>query len=164
MVMDMWIITCIVTFVRHCRCEMLFEIFQRNFISRKVDDEGCCTPSTRSCGETVPLDPSFGRQSMVKPHFRGNRHILWVFKHWGSNPLFPLRIPSQRPSRKLARVPKTQSPFRTPAPCQELPRGGESTKVAVTADNGDDRFILKLRDEDREHLRGSTVFSLEHHR
>jgi len=130
---------------------MTFEILRRNLIPHKFDDGGCHIPSTRSCSNTASLDSSFGHQSTVKPHFRGNRHILWVSALLGLNPLFLPRIPSRRPNWKFARVFKTQSSLRIPIPRQKSP-GGEGTRVVVAADNGHDVSVLKLRDNRRKYL------------
>jgi len=75
---------------------------------------------------------------MVKPHFRGNHDAWW-----------PLNLSS--------------TSLVTAAPRQELPGGGESTKVVVADDNGDYGPVLKLRDDDRKHPWGGIVFSLEHY-
>ena len=146
----------------HCLFEMLFEILRWNFIPRKADDEDCHILSARSCSNTVSLDSSFGRQSTVKPHFRGNRHTSWVSVLLGSNPLFFPHIPSRRPNRKFTRVSKAYGSLGVPAPCQESP-GGEGTRVVVAADNGYDGSVLKLRDDRQKHLWGSIGLSSEHH-
>ena len=52
---------------------------------------------------------------------------------FGPNLLFP---PLTYPPGESARVSKTQSFLRIPAPRQESPGGDVSTKVVVTADNG----------------------------
>jgi hypothetical protein len=150
----------IVTVARHHRFEMLFEIFRRNPVPLKVNDKGPCMPLTRSRCEAVPLDSSFGLQSVVKPHFRGNCDV-W----WGSIDLGSLFCePPRRSSGKLTGVSETQSSLGILTPRQEFPGGGESTEVAVAVDNRDDRSVLKLWDNDRRCVWGSPRSSLEHHR
>lgn len=161
--------------------KMLFKIFRRNLIPHKVNNKGSCMPLACSHSETIPLNSSSSPQPMVKPHFRGNCDFWWgciISSSLGLSSLFLFCIPSWRSERKFARVSKTQSSCRIPAPCQEFSRGGESTKVGgggimevggrtkatATMDNRNDGSILKFWDNGWRCPWSSSSFSLEHHK
>ena len=150
---------------QHLHFKMLFEIFRRNLVSRKVNDEGTCMPPARSGRETVPFDLSFSLQPVIKPHFRGSRDIWWepVTQSLSPKSTFLFREPSGRPCRKLARISETQSAPGVLSPRKEFPGGSESAEVVVAKDHRNDRSVLKLWDDDWEHLWGGVGFSLEHH-
>ena len=102
----------------YLRVEMLFEIFWRNVVPCKVDDEGSRMPPTCCRCETVPLDSPLCLQPVIKPHFRGNRDVWWkpVANGLGSNSSCLFCEPSGRPNRKFARISETQRSLAVLAP------------------------------------------------
>ena len=91
---------------------------------------------------------------VIKSHFRGNCDLWWSVG-------FPFYIPSLGPGD--TGVFQVQSSPGMLAPRQEFSGGGESTKGVATDNNGDDRSVLKLRNDGWRRLRPIPASSPEHH-